>query len=151
LKIFEDILAANMKGKLFQIREKTGLFYNIEASLTKESEDEPGYIYISTLVYPSNLKKLEKIIDNLITTLPESITQKDIDQSKNMVIHSFIDNFSSHEKIISTLLFLNNNHYNNDYYREKVEEIKKITLEDVKKIAKQVFNKKNIFKIKIGR
>lgn len=151
LKIFEDILTASMKGKLFEIREETGLFYNIEGSLTRDSGRVRGYIYISTLVYPYNLTKLEKIIDHLIKKAPESITQQEMNQSKNMIVHSFVDNFSSHEKMISTLLFLSTNNYANDYYRKKAEEIKQITLEEVQKIAKKVFNKKNIFKVKIGR
>ena len=74
LEVLEEILSADMKGKLFEIRANTGIFYSIDCSLTKKMGDDRCYFYISTLIYKENLTILETEIENLFHHISKILT-----------------------------------------------------------------------------
>ena len=65
-QIFSGGVLGSMSSQLFQLREQTGLFYTIGGSLTVNADQQPGMIFIRTIVSNDCLHEAEVLIEKAI-------------------------------------------------------------------------------------
>lgn len=148
LALFDFILP----NKLFNLREKTGLFYTISGSLTSSSGLQPGIVSISTIVSNDKLIESEKLIENFIDNGIDSVTEEDLKEAKDSLIDNWVNFYSTNDNIISTFNFLNTFNLPYDYFNSKrIERIKNITLDEIKIAVKKILNNKSLIKVRVGR
>ena len=107
LTIFNKILAEGMSSKLFELREQTGLFYSISGSLTAKAAEQPGIIFIKTIVSKDRLQEAQKVIGDCLNNAIDSVTEEEFEQAQERVVNSFAMNFETNTKTAGSFLFLN--------------------------------------------
>ena len=109
LLVFDQIFTggslATMSSRLFELRERSGLFYTIGGSLLSNADDQPGMIFIRTIVSQDRLQEAEAAIKKVINTAITSITEEEFQQAKDALAHSLVDNFETNKSIAASFLF----------------------------------------------
>jgi predicted Zn-dependent peptidase len=133
-EVFETILGGGMSSKLFtEIREKRGLVYAIKTDL------DIGKNYGYLIIYAGTDKeKTQKVIDICLKEFEnmKNLTEKQLKDGKQQVIGKYdVNSEDSNTRAVN--LFLEEISGNGeDYYKFK-ENIEKISLEDIKKLAEK--------------
>ncbi|MCK9542980.1 MAG: insulinase family protein [Novosphingobium sp.] len=150
-QIFTGGVLGSMSSYLFDLRERSGLFYTIGGSLVNNSDLEPGLIIVKTIVSNDNLNIAEKSIENLINISIDKVTQSEFTEAKNSIINSLVDLFSTNYRIASTFLSKDNYEFPQDYFDHRVQEILNIDLDDMKTTVKKYLSIDKLIKIRAGR
>jgi predicted Zn-dependent peptidase len=133
LEVLDAYLASGMSSKLFlKIREEKGLAYVIKSSIAGEKNYSVYSIYVGTT--KEALSEVKKIILEEFENV-KNMTERDLKESKERLIG--LKKVSSEESanVMNELIFYELVGNAEDYYKHE-EEIKKVKLEDVKKLAK---------------
>lgn len=153
--LFDQILGGgvlgSMSSRLFDLREKSGLFYTIQGTLLAGCDEQPGMFQIKTIVSLDRLEEAEKVIKNTIDTVVDTITEKDLEEAKRAVINSLVDNFASNSDIASTFLYLDRFNLPANYFDTRAIQLNSITLDEVKNAVKNILNSENIVTVRVGR
>jgi len=150
-QIFTGGILGSMSSRLFQLREQSGLFYTITGSLFAFCDEQPGVVYIKTIVSTDNLTDAEWLISSAIDNAVESILPEEFEQAKNAVINSLVDNFESNARTAETLLFLRRYGLSADYLNTRAARLAALTLDEVKIAAESILNKERMMVIRVGR
>jgi len=150
VKLLSVLLGENMSSRLFQkIREEHGLAYNINTS-TMYFIDTGGFV-ISAGIKKDALKKFMRLVFKELEKLrEEKISKKELEHIKEYTIGSVLLGF---EKTVTRMLFMGEYMLTMDKVptSEKIlEEIEKITAEDIQEIANKIFNKKHTYVACLG-
>ena len=141
--LISEILTGYMSSRLYDIlRNKEGLIYHIVTGDTNYQDIGVFYIHFSVKNKKENILKSIHIIYDVVESLPDLIDDKEIQRCKN----NLIENLKSNK---------NNPHWMCDnssselFYSKKINPIekdidnfKKITVEEIKKISGEIFQKK---------
>jgi zinc protease len=149
--IFTGGSAGGMSSRLFQLRERSGLFYTIGGSLLKHTDEQPGMVYIQTIVSRDRLQEAEESILNTIHTATDSILDWELEEAKHAFAHSYVDNFESNKTIASTFLLLDRFNLPDDYFDHRSEQLVKVTKEEIIVAVKKILDTNKLITIKIGR
>jgi len=110
LLLFDQILTGGMLGsmssRLFQLREKTGMFYTIGGSVVRDASHEPGMVMIKTIVSLDKLELVQQMIQDTFNVVPETLSDTEIIEAKHAVINGIADLFSSQTRTARSLIFL---------------------------------------------
>lgn len=150
-QIFGGGNLGSMSSRLFDLREQTGLFYTIRGSLVTGTDEQPGMFQVRTIVSLDRLSEAEKAIKNTIDTVIDTLTEDDLEQAKCAVINTLVDNFVSNSDIASTFLYIDRFKFSADYFDNRAAQIRKITLDDMKKAVKNVLDSDNMITVRAGR
>ncbi len=151
LLVFDQLLTGGMSSRLFELREQSGLFYTIGGSVVYGSAQQPGMIFIKTIVSKDRLDEAQKAIAHCLDTAVETITQDEFEQAKEVVINSFPLMFETYENIANTLVFLEKYKFSQNYFENRIETIRALKLVDMQNVVKKYLNMDKILNIKIGR
>lgn len=141
----------SMSSKLFDLREKSGLFYTISGSLLDNTGKQPGLITVRTIVSNDRLKEAEGAISNVINNAINTLTEDEFKEAKRTIINSLVDNFESNIKTAHAFLFIDNYNFPLDYFDKKAEEINKIEMPEVVSAVKKYLNTDRFIKVRAGR
>lgn len=142
LAIISNTIAGNMSSRLFQkIREEKGLAYSVFSYSSSYEEGGMFTVYAGTTKkdYKEVLDIIENEFDNI---MKEGITEVELQRSKNQFLSAATFGLESSKGRMTRLgasYFLFNEVQDLDEILKKIE---KITVEDIKKVAKEIFNKK---------
>lgn len=150
-QIFDGGVLGSMSSRLKDLRQQSGLFYTIAGSLMAGCDEQPGIFSVRTIVSLDRLAEAEVAIKNTIDTAVDTLTQEELDDAKRAVINTLIDNCASNSEIASTFLFLDRFKLPADYFDNRAEQLKKITLDEVKKAVKNMCNSNNLITVRAGR
>lgn len=146
LDVLATILGGNSSSLLFdKIREEKGLAYSIGMSLEIMSDVSVATIYGGLNSKSDVMPEIKDIVynamDNIDKNMLESAKQycvgiSEISLESTSAIHDYLVN-----KII-----------NNDTktFEEDMEDIKKVTMEDIKRVAEKYLNSENIYIVKLN-
>lgn len=155
LLLFDQVLTGGVLGSmssyLFKLREQTGLFYTIGGSLVAGADEQPGLIFIKTIVSNDRLAQAEKLIAQTLDNAHQMISQEDLDHARNAIINSTVDHFESNDSTAQALLFINRFNLKPTYFDDRIAVLKDIILEEVKNKVAQILDAQKLLRIKIGR
>ena len=150
-QIFGGGVLGSMSSRLFDLRERTGLFYTVRGSLIAGSDEQPGMFQIRTIVSVDRLAEAEKAIKNTIDTVIETLTEEDLEEAKRAVIGSLVDNFASNSAIAASFLFLERFNLPENYFDTRAERINAITLDEMKEAIKDMLHSDKLLTVRVGR
>lgn len=156
LALLDIILTGGAIGstnsRLFQLREKTGLFYTIGGSLIHGSREAEGLLFIKTIVSCEKVAEAKKLILNTLDELgKQGITQEEFSMAKNIAIASSIELFENNINIAQTLLFLKRFNLNYNLFDKQSDLLSILNIDKLQKLAKQYCNHKRVSVITVGR
>ncbi len=150
-QIFTGGVLGSMSSRLFQLREQSGLFYTIGGSLLHHADEQPGMIFIKTIVSLDRLEEAEQAILQTIDSATDHIEQHELEQAQYGLINSMVDNFESNASIAATFSLLERFKLPADYFDKRPEQLLKITPEQIKASVKNILNSNSLIRLKIGR
>ena len=150
-QIFTGGVLGSMSSRLFELREQSGLFYTIGGSLLSHSDEQPGIVFIKTIVSADRLQEAEKQIAATIDCAADTISDDEYQQAQNALSNSLVDNFETNRRIAATFLFLNRFKLPANYFDTRAQQLAKISKEEIQKAVRTVLNSKNMVKIRVGR
>ena len=155
LLLFDQIFAGGVLGSmssyLFQIREQTGLFYTIGGSLVAGADEQPGFVFIRTVVSHDNSAQAEQLIEQTIENVKNKITQSDLEHARNAIVNSLVDSFESNFACAQAFLFLDRFNLPEDYFDNRLKQLQLISIDEIKNSVTRVLDINSMVKLKIGR
>lgn len=143
---------ASPSSRLFQLREKTGLFYAIGGSLIYGSREEPGMAFIKTIVATDKVELAQKLILQAIDDVGKNgINQEDFEMAKNILFASSVELFESNAQMAQTFLFLKKLQLSFNLFDKQSEILSILKMDQVNQIAKRYCNKNIMTVMQIGR
>ena len=139
--VMNVILGGSMSSRLFQrIREERGLCYTVYSSMN--SFRDCGYVNIYAGTARENVKTAAELILKECRLLSqEFITEEDLENSKNHLKGGMILSLESSSNRMFTLARNEIYHGRQIGVDEALENIRKVTREDVRRVAKDLFER----------
>jgi predicted Zn-dependent peptidase len=139
-------------SRLFQLREKSGLFYAIGGSLVYGSREQPGMAFIKTIVAPEkNQNAQQQIFQALKSVQKNGITAEELSMAKNLLLASSIELFENNGSMAQTFLFLKKLNLPLNLFDKQGEILSIIEAVRVNEIAQRFCNPDFASTIQIGR
>jgi predicted Zn-dependent peptidase len=137
LKILNKILGGGLDSRLVkEVREKRGLVYSISSS--NNSFRESGCNIISFSTRDKNLNTILEIIDvELKKITAHGVSDRELQKAKNMYRSSFYDFIEDPESI--NMFGISNAMFKTRSLDEVISLINSVTVEDIKRVANDVF------------
>ncbi|HOK80681.1 MAG TPA: pitrilysin family protein [bacterium] len=145
LAVANVILGGNMSSRLFnEVRENRGLVYDIR-SYTKSYYDT-GATIISAGLTPANLVECVKIIKNQLNFISEvKVSEEELVRAKEYLVSQFLMGL---EDTMEYMLWIGEQQATRKKMlsvKEFENKIKKVTIEDVQNVCKDIFAKNACF------
>lgn len=156
LTLIDIVLTGGMQGsphsKLFELREKTGLFYAMGGSLIYNARDLPGFMFIKTVVSVDKVCQAKKLILDVVGELgKKGITKDELQMAKNLLFSSSIELFESNISMAQTFLFLKRYKFCFDLFDKQGDLLSIIKIDEVNDVAKKYCIPDRLSVITIGR
>lgn len=135
LDVLSTILGDGRSSIFYQsIKEQKQLAYDISAVNTGFKDD--GIFYVSANFIPENADKLEKtIFDDIKTVQKRGVTQEQVNLAKNIIERDTYYNRESVSNIAQEIGYTMVTTNDIKFYKNYLDNIKKVTPEDVKRVA----------------
>ena len=150
-QVFSGGVLGSMSSYLFQLREQTGLFYTIGGSLVAYADEQAGLVFIRTIVSNDRLHEAELLIEDAINKAKDKITEADLEHARNALVNSLVDNFESNDAMAQAFLFIDRFGLPADYFDKRLDNLKIISIDQIKEAVGQVLNPKQLIKLRVGR
>jgi len=150
LAILSKILGGGMSSRLFyEVRERRGLAYYVKSETNPYTDS--GYLSVSAGVNNGKaLDAIKVILDEVNKVRAEGVTEKELQQAKDNaeggmalglehsdgVAMNYADSILFHEKVLTP--------------EEELDKIKKVSFEEVKQVAQDIFDSKKMNLALIG-
>ena len=133
-----------------EVREKTGLTYNIDSQFIPMPGPGPFFIGLSTKNDQANaaLVLTEQILKQFVTQGPN---QQELDAAKSYLTGSFPMSLSSNRAIASLLLRMSFYHLPANYLDTYVEHINKVSIADIKRAFQQEVHPEKLLLVTVGQ
>ena len=119
-QVFTGDILNSMASRLFHLREQSGLFYTIGGSLLARVDTYKGLILIKTIVSNDRLEEAQKAIEHVINTAIDTLTDDELQEARQVVVNSLIDNFSSYAQMAATFLYKDKFDLPDDYFDKRL-------------------------------
>lgn len=150
-QIFSGGVLGSMSSRLFELRERSGLFYTISGSLLAAVGKQPGLALVKTIVSPDRLAEAEREIKKVIDQAASTLTQDELEEAQRALINSLVDHFSANKSIASSFLFLDEYGFPADYFDKRAEQLMRVTLSEIKEAVAPILNTSSMVTLRIGR
>lgn len=150
-QIFTGGVLGSMASRLFDVREQTGLFYTIGGSLVYRVDKQRGLIIVKTIVSNDRLSEAEHAIEHVINTAIDTLSDDELEQARQAVVNSLVDNFSSSFNIAITMLFKDKFNLPDDYFDKRAGALASLTKQQVQETVKKYLTTDKMVLIRAGR
>lgn len=155
LLLFDQILTGgalrSMSSRLFDLRERTGLFYTIGGSVLAGADKQPGMVYIKTIVSQDRLAEAEQAVLGVLKQGAADITDQELEEARNAVWHAIVDYFATNRQCASTFLFADQFDLSREFFMDRAKSLASITKEQVKDAVEQVLRPEELITLRVGR
>lgn len=153
--LYDQILVggvlSSMASRLFELRERSGLFYSIGGSLLSGAELRPGMVYIRTIVSADRCDEAERSIREVLARGASDITDDELTQAKDAVVNALTDYFSTNRQMAATFLAADLLQFPIDHFEKRAQRIMAIRKEEVQDAVASVLHVDQLVTIKAGR
>lgn len=155
LLIFDQILTGSslhtMDTLLFKLRAQTGLFYTAGGSCLFESDEQPGMVFIATMVAPDRVDEACKIFMQTLTQAVDTISDQTFELAKENIITTFCKLYDTNAGRAQTFNFLRRYNFPFDYFEKRFDCIRSLLKKEMLDAVKKVLSTDKISCIKIGK
>lgn len=155
LILFDQVFGGGVLGvlssRLYQLREESGLFYNISGSFLANADKEPGMLLVKTIVSLDRLEEAKEAIKNVIMHAVDDLSDDELEDAKRALINSSVDYFSSNDHMTATFLYLEKFHLPANFFDLRAQKFAAITVDDVKEAVHRVLRDGSLLTVQVGR
>jgi len=132
-----------------EVRSNRGLTYGIYGQVSA-GLDRGGFMVGSQLKAAQFVEALD-LIKGIIADLQTNLVgDEEIETAKNSIINSFVFNFEQKNSLLNQLMILKLQGFPDNYYETYIDNIRKITKEDVREAAKKHIDPAKMIIIIVG-
>ncbi len=136
LEVIDGILGRGQSGRMFtEIRGKKGLAYDVGTEHI--SDINFGYFAVYATIDRKNVEKVKRLILDELEKL-QKITPKDLNESKTYIEGDFYLDIEDNQKVADQLLLWEHTK-DAELLNKFIPRIKKVTINDVKRVAAKYF------------
>ncbi len=154
LFLFDHVLtggaSGSMNSRLFQIRERSGLFYTIGGSLVSGAHTEPGMIFIKTIVSGEKAEEAELLIKKVLNKKAEDLTDSELLESQRAIAANLVDHFASNHQIANSFLFLDRFKLPATFFDTRAQHLQAIRLDEVQESVSRLLAQ-DLATFRVGR
>jgi len=141
----------SMYSLLFQVRERTGLFYSITGSPLVHAGLYAGMVRIKTLVCPDRVEKADYEIKKALRDIPEYITPETLAKARSSIISARMQTLLSNKQLATLLISLERCGLSLEYELQLQQRLANISVDTVCAAADQFLNPERLVRITVGR
>lgn len=139
-------------SRLFQLREKTGLFYTAFGGYGIGASKDHGIDFVGILLNPENATYAEKEIRALIGNMAlNGVTQEEIDAARHLYLKSLIDTIATNGGVADVFCILESFNLGFDYYDNVLKRMQLLTKVELDDLCKKYFTMNDVVRIRVGR
>jgi zinc protease len=150
-QVFTGGVLGGMNSRLFELRERTGLFYTVSGSLLAGVGQQPGMVFVKTIVSGDRLQEAEKALEGVISAGAVSFTLDELEEARRALVNSMVDGFASGRQTAATFVTLDRYGLPDDYFDKRPEQLYALSLERIKDTVARRLDLKKMLKIRVGR
>lgn len=141
LDVMNEILGGGFSARLFSnVRSKKGLAYNVRGGVGTGWDDPDIYRLSMGTASKNTRAAIEALLEEVNGMLKSPPTDLELARAKDSLLNSFVFKFDSKAKILRDRMNLEFYGYPPDWTAKYYENIQKVTLEDVKRVAQKYLN-----------
>lgn len=141
LEVMNEILGGGFWARLFtNIRTKQGLAYHVSGGVGLGWDHPALYKVAMSTKSQTTSKSITALFEQVQGMLMNPPTPDELQKAKDAILNSFVFKFDSKAKILSDRMRLEFAGYPPDYTEKYAEQIQKVTLDDVKRVAQKYLN-----------
>ncbi len=138
LRVMNDILSGGFSGRLFRnVRSEQGLAYAV-FGIYSANYTYPGIFYVACMTSSETtaqaIRSLRHEVERMKT---DEITEEELGLAKESFLNSFVFNFDTRREIINRQMTYEYYGYPQDFLEKTKTEVEKVTVEDVKRVARE--------------
>jgi zinc protease len=139
-------------SRLYKLREQTGIFYTIGGSLMYGATDQPGMMFIKTVISPDKVEIAQDLIRKEMKKLREKgLFRGEAEFSVRSLISASVRVFESSRSIAKTFLFFKRCGMNFDLFDKRGAFLSILRLGAINTVARRYCNENILSTIKVGR
>jgi len=151
LKILNIICFSSLGSRIYQLRERTGLFYNAFGAFAAGAAKHQGYDFMGMIVNPQNSSHAETELKKMLhQVMADGVTQEELAAAQLIYLKGLIDLMSSSSSIAAMLCSLDSLDLGFDYYDKVLERIQSISADELKQIAGKYLSPDNMARVRVG-
>jgi predicted Zn-dependent peptidase len=118
-----------------RIRSDEGLAYHAGSSFQTDSRDYGTFTMECQTKSGSTHRAIEIMLEEIAKIQKDGVTASELNDARDAVINRFVFKFDNANKILTSLMRLEFDGYPADYYDKYLDNYRKITLDDIKRVA----------------
>lgn len=133
-----------------KVRSDEGLAYSVGSRFITDSRDFGSFFaYTQTKSSTAN-KAIGLMLDEIRKIRDNGVTTAELEEARSSTINRFIFNFDNAGEIVRNLMSLEYNGYPLDYYNHYLDYYRKVTQDDIKRVANEYLKPENLTIILVG-
>jgi len=138
LQVMNEVLSGGFSGRLFRkVRSDMGLAYSVFGSYGSNTFYE-GQFYTGVMTKSATTAKaLDAIKTEIERIIEEPITEEELKNTKDQFLNSMVFEYDTPEKILNQRMSYEYRGLDKDTFDKFIEEVKKVTIEDVQEVAQK--------------
>ena len=151
LRVMNDILSGGFSGRLFRnVRSEQGLAYAV-FGIYSANYTYPGIFYVACMTKSETtaqaIRSLRHEVERMKT---DEITEEELNLAKESFLNSFVFNFDTRREIINRQMTYEYYGYPQDFLEKTKTEVEKVTVEDVKRVAREYLQPDKVRLVVVG-
>lgn len=150
IELLNNIFGGGFTSRLNkELRSNRGLTYGVRGGIS--SGKDKGTFLVSSQMKAEKCVEALTLIKNIIRELKTNlVTDEEIEQAKNSIVNSYVFRFEQKDRYLASYVNLKLNDYPPDYYDKYLENIQKVTKEDIREAAKKYMDPDKMIMVIIG-
>lgn len=137
LQLMNEILSSGFSGRLMQtVRSDLGLAYAVFGNYSSNI-NYPGTFFAGVMTKSSTTAEaIDAILVEIKKLQDEPVSKEELTDAKDRFLNSLVFRYDSKNKILSERLSNEYNGLPQDYFDQYVEQLKKVSISDIQRVAK---------------
>lgn len=151
LKLLNIICFGSMGSRIYNLRERTGLFYLAGGAIAANAGKQHGYDVVKMIVGPDRVEEAEAAIKHLFDGIArDGFTQTELKDAQQIYLKALIDGIASDMEIAKTFCHLDCLNLGFDYYDKVLNVIQSLTVQDLNALAKKYCTYEHMTRVRVG-
>lgn len=151
LRVMNDILSGGFSGRLFRnVRSEQGLAYAVFGTYSA-NYNFPGIFYVACMTKSeTTIQAARSLLHEVERMKTDEITEEELNLAKDSFLNSFVFNFDTRREIINRQMTYEYYGYPQDFLEKTKTEVEKVTVEDVKRVARKYLQPDKVRLVVVG-
>ncbi|MBD3168552.1 MAG: insulinase family protein [candidate division Zixibacteria bacterium] len=134
-----------------RVRSDEGLAYSVGSSFSTGNRDYGTFTAYCQTKNESAHKAVGLILEEIEKMRDEPVEPEELQNAKDTYINGYIFNFANTSQVVNRLMELEYDNYPRDYFENYLDNIRSVTVDDIRRVAKKYLDTEEMTIMVIGR